>query len=392
MLRLNNEQLKLMKSILNTNDLQNGGYMLPAQAKKFLRMAMDTTDLLKAVRTFTMTAPQMEVDKIGVGSRLMRGQQAENEDASQYTQKPVFGKLTLTAKRYYLPWELSEDAIEENIEKGNFEQVVAELMSQQLGLDTEDLAISGDRVDPLPSTTLSANISAGDTSLTVADGSGFPLTGDPGYLTIDSEVIAYETRNGNTFNNLTRGALGTTAAAHTSGTAVGFQRDVLMGNDDGWVKKINQGGHLVDGSVISGGNLSKSHFFELYNALPRKYKQGNKKSQLRWLASDMTISKWTEYLTNRATAAGDAALMGNANALKPLNIPFISAGAFPDNTIVLTNPKNLIVGIWKKVKIRKAATDRIAISTNSRYYQADVKMDFEVEEADGTALVNNFNY
>jgi hypothetical protein len=68
--------------------------------------------------------------------------------------------------------------------------------------------------------TLTAAIPDGvATSLTVANGTVFPATGNFRIL-VDSELMIVGARSGNTLSSLTRGAEGTTAVAHLSAAAV----------------------------------------------------------------------------------------------------------------------------------------------------------------------------
>ena len=207
--------LEILKAATTAADLVAGGLMTPQQAKVFLRMVFDTTALLKVCRTVNMPTPAYEIDKIGVGQRLMRGM-GENEDMSSYTKKPSFGKIDLVAKKYALPWEISEDALEDNIEGKTLEQVIAEMFSTQMGLDTEDLAVNGDTVytGTAPANQLNGAIDADDTTITVDATTGFPRTGEAGYIVIDSEKITYTGKTSTTFTGCTRGADGTTAASH----------------------------------------------------------------------------------------------------------------------------------------------------------------------------------
>lgn len=71
--------------------------------------------------------------------------------------------------------------------------------------------------DLVGSSLLNANILAGDTSLTLDDASRFPTSGSG---TINAEKFSWDGKTGNTLNNLTRGIVGTTAAAHTAGDVV----------------------------------------------------------------------------------------------------------------------------------------------------------------------------
>jgi hypothetical protein len=67
--------------------------------------------------------------------------------------------------------------------------------------------------------TLSAGIDNLVTSLTVANGTPFPASGNFRVL-IDSELILVGARSGNTLSSLTRGVEATSAASHSSGAAV----------------------------------------------------------------------------------------------------------------------------------------------------------------------------
>ena len=69
------------------------------------------------------------------------------------------------------------------------------------------------------STTLTATAGAADTTLTVASTTGFESRG---ILVCESEVITYTGKTSTTFTGCTRGAGGSTAAAHVAGVAVGL--------------------------------------------------------------------------------------------------------------------------------------------------------------------------
>jgi len=69
------------------------------------------------------------------------------------------------------------------------------------------------------STTLSAGMTASDTSLSLTSSTNFPLTG--GVIKIDSEIMSYSSRSGTTLLGLTRGISGTTAASHSTSATVG---------------------------------------------------------------------------------------------------------------------------------------------------------------------------
>jgi hypothetical protein len=69
-------------------------------------------------------------------------------------------------------------------------------------------------------TTLSAGISATDTTIAVTSAANLPATG---YLLVGTETILYGYTSGNTLYNCVRGQNNTTAAAHSSGDSVAIQ-------------------------------------------------------------------------------------------------------------------------------------------------------------------------
>lgn len=118
------------------------GLLQPYQAKKFLQQTFDATPLMKAVRHETRAEKSGEIDKIGIGRRKLRGK-VENADDG-YRAKPEFGSIHYETKPVKLPWEITEETIRQNIEGENFEAIVTNLMTNQVGVDTEDLLINGD--------------------------------------------------------------------------------------------------------------------------------------------------------------------------------------------------------------------------------------------------------
>lgn len=77
-------------------------------------------------------------------------------------------------------------------------------------------------------TTFTATAGAADTTLTVSSTSAFESRG---ILVTESEVITYTGKTSTTFTGCTRGAGGTTAAAHVAGVAVGLIYAAAHHND-----------------------------------------------------------------------------------------------------------------------------------------------------------------
>ena len=122
------------------------GLLQPYQAKKFLQQTFDATPLMKAIRHETRAEKSGEIDKIGIGRRKLRAK-IENVDDG-YRVKPEFGSVHYETTAVRMPWEITEETIRQNIEGEHFEEVVTDLMTNQVGVDSEDLLINGDEDTP----------------------------------------------------------------------------------------------------------------------------------------------------------------------------------------------------------------------------------------------------
>ena len=118
-----------------------GGILAPEQARRFIDYVWDATVLAKDGRRVTMRANTMEIEKVNVGERVIR---AAAQGAPDYTNAgATFTKVELTTKKIRLDWEVSTEALEDNIEGGALEDHLVRLMTNAFANDIEDLAING---------------------------------------------------------------------------------------------------------------------------------------------------------------------------------------------------------------------------------------------------------
>jgi HK97 family phage major capsid protein len=119
-----------------------GGILQPEQARRFIDYVWDATVLAKDGRRVTMRANTMELEKVNVGERVIR---AANQADPDFTNAgATFTKVELTTKKIRLDWEVSTEALEDNIEGGALEDHLVRLMTNAFANDIEDLAINGD--------------------------------------------------------------------------------------------------------------------------------------------------------------------------------------------------------------------------------------------------------
>ena len=127
---------------VNPSGEAGSGILRPEQARRFIDYVWDATILAQDGRRVTMRANTMELEKVNVGERVIR---AAAQAVGDYTNAgATFSKVELTTKKIRLDWEVSAEALEDNIEGAQLEDHIVRLMTNAFGNDIEDLAINGD--------------------------------------------------------------------------------------------------------------------------------------------------------------------------------------------------------------------------------------------------------
>ena len=151
--------------------------------------------------------------------------------------------------------------------------------------------------------------------------------------------------------------------------------------NDGWIKQISNGGHVYDASSES--SMSLDLFYKTLKTLPNKYNNG----KLRWLMSPHRAQEWELFLLNKVVNAGGAVPESVYNS--PARIPAVECPSLDDGTIILPDPKNLVVVNTYSVKIRKTTEGKEAIMMDKRFYATHLDYDPIIEELDATAIIKD---
>lgn len=203
-----NEEL-VQKSITAADALASAGKLNDAQANKFIDYVFDLSVLKKVARIVRFRNENLDIDKIGVGSRVaMPASEARDPGRRRGVSH---SKITLTPKELMVPFEISDTYREHNIEGDSAEDHIVRMMGTQAGNDIEELYIDGDTVGP-----------AAIESTIVDDGS-------------DTEYI----------------------------------KDSYLALFDGWMRQADSG-NLVD---HAGAAVSSSLFGKMINAMPVKFRR-----------------------------------------------------------------------------------------------------------------------
>lgn len=159
------EQELIRRADLALSDLStNGGLMNAEQANRFLRKLIDQPTILNEARTVRMARPQMEINKIGFTSRILKAANqgaigepgaADRALAAADRSSPITEKLTLNTSEVIAEIDLPYEVIEDNIEGGGidgtqFEETILDLIAERAATDLEELLITGDTGDGDP--------------------------------------------------------------------------------------------------------------------------------------------------------------------------------------------------------------------------------------------------
>lgn len=355
------------------------GLLGPEQARAFVQQVFEATPMLSAARRVPMGARKMNVDKLGVGARILR---------RRFEGVAVPGGAGVTASQIQLdavglslPWEVTEDTLRYNIEGERFEESVIALMTRQVGVDLNDLAWNGNATPPAAAV-LDGPLEAADTTISVVSTLGYPAAG---VLAIGQERVRYTSLSSTAFSGVLRGYEGTVAADHPDGGEAVLAADWLLTALNGWLKQASAAAHSITASSVGGGAMDKAQFKAILNAMPTRYLATASADRLRWIMHPRTSFAFFDMLTERPVGAGDAVLLG-ATGRAPYGYPILEDPAVPVGTIVFTDPRNLLIGIALDIRISRDASSKDVLSRGVRYYQIDLAADVKIEEADAMVI------
>ncbi len=300
----------LEKADLALADLTAGGGILkPAQAQKFMRLLIKESVLMKLATVIPMASPKQQISKIKFGSRILRPGQEATALALADRAKPDLSSVELDAQLFKAEVRLSDEVLEDSIERGELRQTIMEMMAEAISRDMEEVLISGDTV-------------SADPFLAVMDG-----------------VLKQATSN------------------------------------------------VVD---AAGAPISKTLLQSMLKTLPSEHLRDKK--AMRFMTSVDADLDYRNTLADRATVAGDRLLESDTPVLHG-GVPVQPVPLFPENlgvgndqtAIVLCNPKNIHVGIWRQIRLE---SDR-DISEGTLKIVATLRFDVKYAEEPGVAKAIN---
>lgn len=137
------EEILAKANEVTTSDVNegSGGLLNAEQANRFIDFVVDRSVLMQNSRVVRMRTPTLDIDKVSVGTRLMAKATEATNDGSNAAL--TFSKVSLTSVKLRLDWEISTEALEDNIEGAGLEDHIAQMMARQTATDLDDLLING---------------------------------------------------------------------------------------------------------------------------------------------------------------------------------------------------------------------------------------------------------
>lgn len=151
----------IKKADIALSDLATAGRLNPEQTDKFIRTLMESPTIIQSCRTVAMNSPEMKVNKIGFGSRILRPAISSTALADSARVKPDLSQVKLNTSEVIAEIHLPYDVVEDNIERGNIgggldagaggiHQTIVDMIAERAALDLEELAIGGDTASADP--------------------------------------------------------------------------------------------------------------------------------------------------------------------------------------------------------------------------------------------------
>jgi len=144
--KIGNAELFRQKAIATTDDLASAGKLSDEQANKFIDYVVDVTGLKNNARIERFTSENMNINKIGVGTRVAM---PATEAVSPSVRRGVTtSKVTLTPVEIIVPFEIGDSFEEINVEGTDVEDHVVRMMASQCANDIETLYLTGCTTGP----------------------------------------------------------------------------------------------------------------------------------------------------------------------------------------------------------------------------------------------------
>ena len=157
-----------------------------------------------------------------------------------------------------------------------------------------------------------------------------------------------------------------------------------LSTDDGVLKQL-KGSNYEFNTASFYPKFSNEIFNFALRKLPTRYFKPDK---YRWITSYNTYLNWIDWLSQKQTTAGDMAIL-SGNLLTPHGISWEFIPDFPEDVLLLADPKNFAIVNTYNMILRKTTEGMNAVLRDMRYYTLHFDMDTIIFRKDACVLLNN---
>ena len=153
--------------------------------------------------------------------------------------------------------------------------------------------------------------------------------------------------------------------------------DSYLALQDGLLELITS--NTVDAASAA---MNAQIFTNTFKAMPTQYRRNI--NDMRFYAHPNVVADYRLALASRQTGLGDAVITGNADPLV-MGVPLRAAALMPQANMVFTDPKNLLVGMQRNIRIE---TDK-DIQTREVIIVVTLRAAIQMEEEEAAVKVAN---
>lgn len=140
-------KLLMMKAAIDETTLPNS-VMNRQQADRFIDLVIDSSRLLKNIRTRRINHPKGEINKLNLGNIVTEA--ASISPAT--TSSPTDSTVKYDTEKARSAFDLVTDFVEDNLEGAGIRNTLLNMFSKRIAVDLELLAIEGDETIVIPGT------------------------------------------------------------------------------------------------------------------------------------------------------------------------------------------------------------------------------------------------
>ena len=284
------------KATLALTDLEtNGGMLSPEQNTTFIRNLLDAPTMLRDVRTITMNTPTQKINKIGFGSRILFAARS-GDDRFWWTGSGPTQTNTAPSGRGEHDARAPTEAERSSPTTSQIEMTTKEIIAEVR----------------IPYETLEDNIERQG-----LEGTILAMIAERAALDLEELILLGDTTNS----------------------------DDYLALHDGYLKRVST--NVVD---HSGQTINAAVFSSTLKALATRYRRN--KNLMRFYTSMDVEQDYRLALTSRGTSLGDDILTGG-RGVPVFGVPMRGVALMPNANMLFVNPKNLIFGIQRNIRIEQ---------------------------------------